>query len=99
MNVYKGHYSTLEGFERAKREATYSGVPPVDAKIANMCLEDKVRRLGVGDRATLGTCELSELCSFVNDKALGLSGYCLKQAVGVEVETKISKKPQDQFLG
>jgi len=81
MEVDKQRFKSSLEFERAKITRPFENIPPIERKIAGMCLKDEV----VPDtNVGLGSCELSELCTFMNDKIQGASGICLKQIVGVE---------------
>lgn len=81
----KGQFSNSQEYEAALRNKQYAGQDPIDSKIAGMCLRDEVAQLGdVPD--TMGTCPLAPECKYANDKILGVSGFCLKQAVGVEIK-------------
>ncbi len=80
----KGQFSTSLEYEAALRSRQYSGQEPVDSKVASMCLKDAVDQLGdIPD--TTGACPLAPECNYANDKISGVSGFCLKQTVGVEI--------------
>lgn len=85
MNISKDQFSSSREYEAALGSEQYSGYKPIDSKIAGMCLWDRVVQLGDGP-ATIGACPLASECDYTNDKISGISGFCLKQAVGVETQ-------------
>lgn len=80
----KGDFSNQSDYEAAMRNRQYAGQEHIDAKIASMCLRDSVANQG-DTPDTIGACPLADECNYANDKFSGVSGFCMKQAVGVEL--------------
>ncbi len=80
----KGQFSTSQEYDVASRNRQYVGRDPIDPEVAGRCLRDRVVQLG-DSPATTGACPLASECDYANDKIAGVSGFCLKQAVGVVI--------------
>ena len=75
----------LHAYHLAQGVDFYKDSTPVSPEDADMCLQDRVFTLG-NVSMTQGLCPLAEQCKYVNDKVSGITGFCLKEAVGVNLE-------------
>jgi hypothetical protein len=80
----KSQFTSSLEFERAVAIEQYAGEEQIDPKIAGMCLKDTVGQSGPSTSYSIGSCELSDTCTFRNDKYSGVAGQCLKAIVGLK---------------
>jgi hypothetical protein len=84
MIIDKNAFSDSGAYAAAVRAQQSEGLEPVDPKLASLCLDDRVTEMG-GCSENMGACAI-EGCVFQNDKVSGVSGFCLKQEVGVSID-------------
>jgi hypothetical protein len=83
----KIRFTSSFDYQLAQGLKEYKGQPPVDPKFAGMCQRDMVAEFGAASNEAVGVCELAEKCSYANSKTEGVTGFCLKSVVGVEIQT------------
>ena len=72
------NFASQFDFKQAQMNELYGGIDSIEAKLAGKCLKNQVILNSISE------CELSEVCTFANDKIAGVTGLCLKQSVGVD---------------